>query len=242
MNPILEKIKKLLRMQRGGTPDEIATALRLAQELAQKHGIDLASVDPNEQTDSVPIGHVEQVLTSRLPAEAKFAAAILVNFFKVQIVIAQKYNVRTFSRVYVLNLVGTNWDCQVAQYVFIFLQRAFRSAWTNRQNRRLKNRYAFLNGMFLGLATKLERERTIPEGKGLIVLERGLQLRKDYVAKHWPNSKDKPLDEDDSDAFASRVAGIMAGKQTEIRSSLKGGAPAPARPSLPPPVGQMSLL
>jgi hypothetical protein len=37
MNTALEKIKKLLRMKRGGTQAEIETALALAQQIAAKH-------------------------------------------------------------------------------------------------------------------------------------------------------------------------------------------------------------
>jgi hypothetical protein len=43
----LDKIRKLLRMKRGGTAGEVENALRMAQELAAKHGIDLNTVDPD---------------------------------------------------------------------------------------------------------------------------------------------------------------------------------------------------
>ena len=49
---ILERLKKLLRMKRGGTPDEIATALRLAQQIADEHGINLDSLNPDEEGSS----------------------------------------------------------------------------------------------------------------------------------------------------------------------------------------------
>jgi len=49
IDPIVEKIKSSIRMKRGGTPDEIATALRLAQELAAKHGINIGDVNPDEE-------------------------------------------------------------------------------------------------------------------------------------------------------------------------------------------------
>lgn len=234
---ILDKIKKLLRMKRGGTPSEIETALALAAELAHKHGIDLASVNPDEQSESQRISHVSDILNSRMPAEARFAAAILVNFFNVEVVISKKMVTNGgffMERRYILNLIGTSWDCQVARYVFVFLQRAMRSAWNHRPNRRLKNRYAFLNGMFLGLADKLDRQKQVQSGSpGIVLISKAVQLRKDYLKQHWPNAEDSPLDKDDSDAMGSKLAGIRAGQDTDIRSGLNA-APQTAPLQLPP--------
>ncbi len=182
---IIEKIKKLLRMKRGGTAGEIENALAMAAELARKHGIDLASVNEDESTQN--IRHAEEALTSRLPREAKYAAAILVNFFNVNVVVKQqRHPRRPWDRQYVAVFVGTDWDREVARYVFVFLQKHFRNAWSQRENRRLKNRNAFLDGMFIGLAAKLETERNAnrPNEVGLMLIGRGLKLRADYVQAH----------------------------------------------------------
>jgi Protein of unknown function (DUF2786) len=227
-DPIVEKIKKLLRMKRGGSQGEIENALALAAELARKHGIDLASVDPDQESSAQRITHVEDVLKLRIPAEAKYAAAILVNFFSVAICIRSAVNRCFFKKPARMVIVGTAWDCDIARYVFIFLQRHFRHAWNRRENRRLKNREAFMHGMLLGLAAKLEAQQ--PKGEGLIL---AANARKDYLAKLIPNAKDQNLTTDDSDASAAKYAGIVAGRKTEIRSGLNK-TDAPQRPALPP--------
>ena len=227
----IDKIKKLLRMKRGGTQGEIENALAAAAKLAREHGIDLTGVNPDEP-DADRLTHAEEVLKTRLPLEARFAAAILVNFFNVQICVCKGWRYRVV-------FVGTAWDCEVARYIFIFLQRHFRYAWNHRENRRLKNREAFLNGMFLGLAYKLRQQQ--PQGEGLIL---ATTARKDYLAKLFPNAEDNPLPDQDSNADAAHRAGIQAGQNTEIRSGLNQPA-APARPQLPPStpiVGQLALL
>jgi hypothetical protein len=179
---------------------------------------------------------VEDVLKLRLPLEAKFAGAILVNFFNVAICFHTAVN-RWFLKIPgKITIVGTAWDCEVARYVFIFLQRHFRYSWNHRPNRRLKNREAFMHGMFLGLAAKLEAQQ--PETEGLVLSK---NARKDYLAKLVPTSKDQSLDANNSDAWAAKRAGIRAGSETEIRSGLNKAA-APARPALPPPVGQLALI
>ena len=226
---IIEKIKKLLRMKRGGTAGEIENALAMAAELARKHGIDLASVNPEEEAGAQRITHVQDVLKLRLPLEAKFAGAILVNFFNVAICIKRGTSLPFVKIPGRILFIGTAWDCEVARYVFVFLQRHFRYCWNHRENRRLKNREAFMHGMFLGLAAKLEEQQ--PQGEGLIL---AADARKQYLAKLVPNTKDQNLDMDTSDANAAKYAGMLAGRDTEIRSGLNKPA-APARPALPAP-------
>ena len=229
---IIEKIKKLLRMKRGGTAGEIENALAMAAELARKHGIDLGSVNPDEESKSETITHFSEVLKLRLPLEAKFAAAICVNFFNVQICHCPGGRVRDGNWINFYNhtmvFVGTAWDIEIARFVFFFLQRHFRASWNHRINRRLKNREAFLHGMFLGLAAKLEEARQKEVGTGLVLIGRAVQLRKDYLARLFPSAKDQSLDVDDSDAAAAKWAGVRAGRETEIHSGLnKPAAPAP---------------
>lgn len=239
----IEKIKKLLRMKRGGTPDEVATALALAAELARKHGVELGTVNPEETTESEQIGHVAEVLKSKLPLEAKLACAILVNFFNVQAVVYKRAHWVLRERICSVNFVGTQWDRDVAVYVFRFLQVHFRSCWNRRPNKRLRNRFAFLNGMFLGLATKLEQEkRAHTDEAALVFVGRALELRKQYVQKHWPRAEDVALEEDDSDAHASGLAGVRAGQNTNIRPAVGAPKPAAERRLLQPAAGQMNLL
>ncbi len=224
----IDKIKKLLRMKRGGTQGEIENALAAAAKIAREHGIDLAGVNPDEP-DADRLTHAEEVLKTRLPLEAKFAAAILVNYFNVQICVVKSYR-------YSVVFVGTAWDCEVARYIFIFLQRHFRYAWNHRENRRLKNRAAFLDGMYHGLSCKLDQQQ--PTGEGLVL---ATNARKEYLARLIPNAQDSPLPDYDAAADTARWAGVLAGKKTEIRSGLNQPA-APTRPQLPSGTGQIALL
>src|ERR1041384_1268025 len=83
---ILDKIRKLLRMKRGGTPDEVATALALAAELARKHGIALESVDPDAQP-AQPITHLDTKTSARIQWECKYAALVCQQFFNVHVLL-----------------------------------------------------------------------------------------------------------------------------------------------------------
>ena len=235
-------------MKRGGTPGEVENALAMAAKLAREHGIDLGQVNPDDETQKEEIlTHVTDLLKLRLPLEAKFAAAICVNFFRVQICFKNGLT-RWFIKVPgQITFVGTAWDIEVARYVFVFLQRHFRACWNHRTNRRLRNRQAFMHGMFLGLAAALEKAEAKPEGEGLVLISHALQRRKDYLAKLFPKATDKNINEDDSDALAARYAGILEGQKTQIHSAVnRAPKPQPAltapRPALQPPAGQFQLL
>lgn len=216
----MEKIRKLLRMKHGGTPDEVATALRLAKELAQKHGIELDKVDPDVENER-PIGHQDFVHGARVQWECIYAAQICDKFF----------NVRAFQAVneahtkYVMRFVGTGWDTQIAIYVYTFLCGHFRREWaTRKRKRRLRNRQAFMWGMYLGLAAKLrERQPEVVQEPGIVLLNRGLARCNAYIAARWELKSENI--QPDGKADRSRYAGYIAGQETEIRSGVKGSQP-----------------
>src|SRR5689334_10423072 len=125
----LDKIKKLLRMKRGGTQAEVETALNLARELAEKHGIDLEAVNPEEEEQQRPIGHESTEPSARLQFESIYASLICQKFFNVE-VFRQKSVPRFglfFRSSYTVRLtfIGTDWDRQIAIYVYHFLVRHF---------------------------------------------------------------------------------------------------------------------
>ena len=213
---ILDKIKKLLRMKRGGTPDEIATALRLAQELAAKHGIDLAGVNPDEERiRERPISHEDAVCGSRVSWESKYAGMIADQFFKVRVF----KSVNEARSKYVLRFVGEEWDRQIAIYVYRFLCGHFRREWATRRGR-CRNRQAFMWGMYLGLCQKLHDRQPQPQQAGIILADRALARRNQYVADNFGelgSTDAKP----DGDAAEARHRGWLAGRATEIRSGVK---------------------
>lgn len=216
MNPVIEKIKKLLRMKNGGTAAEIATALRLAQELAQKHNIDMGSIDP-DQYDDGKIAHEEIILGSRVQWECKYAALICVNFFHVNCL---------FHHLMLKNciaFIGTRKDIEISRYIYVFVVRSMRLLWKNKRSRS-RNRRAFLYGIFLGICSNLREQKTEHENKeGLIVINRGLRQRNDYMAKHFGATTDHDL-RPDTRAHHSIENGWRAGKDIAIRYGLNSPA------------------
>jgi hypothetical protein len=147
---VIEKIKKLLRMKRGGTVAEVETALNLARELATKHGIDIEGVNPDEETQQRPIGHEEALTAARIQWECKYAGLIAENFFNVS-VFTRRVRMKRWPFIGTgLTFVGTDWDRQIAIYVYKFLVGHFRREWNTKRGR-CRNRRAFMYGMYVGL-------------------------------------------------------------------------------------------
>ena len=239
---IIEKIKKLLRMKRGGTPGEIENALAAAAKLAREHDIDLENVNPDEKP-AQPIGHIDAVTAARLQWECKYAALICKQFFHVDVMIydCDAPGCRRW-RNFRIALIGTANDTQIAMYVYHFLVGHFRRQWNQRDGRRVRNRQSFFYGMYHGLCHKLDDERgdQTTNQNALIHIQLGVALRKKYTEEQWPNAgtiNTKP----DNNAATSQALGWVAGQETNIRPAVNGSA-APARPALPPPIGQLSLI
>lgn len=212
---IIEKIKKLLRMKRGGTPDEIATALRMAQELAAKHGIALHTVNPDEEAEK-PVTHEDEVLGSRMSWESKYASLVCKQFFNVSVF----KSVNAERTKYVLRFVGEEWDIQIAIYVYRFLCGHFRREWTTKRGR-CRNRQAFLYGMFVGLCSKLrERQPATVQQPGIIAVDRRLARRENYIKQHFGELDSKPV-APDGDASKAKWLGYVAGQATEIRPAVE---------------------
>ncbi len=218
----IEKIKKLLRMKRGGTPDEVATALRLAQELAEKHDIDLNGVNPDAEQER-PIHHADAVHGARVQWECSYAGMICDRFFHVSVF----QSVTEDRTKYCMRFVGTDWDTQIAIYVYHFLIGHFRREWKTRRGR-CRNRQAFMWGMYLGLSSKLRARMPLPvQTPGIIPVERQLARRKQYIQAHWGELKLEGA-APDGDADKALRRGYVAGQETEINSGVNGSAPKAA--------------
>jgi len=212
---IIDKIKKLLRMKRGGTAAEIETALQLAQELAAKHGIDIATINPDEETRRV--GDEDIHTSARLQWECKYSMLICEHFFNVSALVRRSDK---DYRKWCITIIGTSWDRQIASYVYAFLVGHFRREWSRRRGR-CRNRQAFMYGMFCGLTVKLKARipTNIEQSNALVILQNALAERKQYMSLHYSGTTTQD-GKPDHEAMESQRRGYIAGKETEINSGI----------------------
>jgi len=216
MDSAINKIKKLLRMRRGGTPAEVATALRLAQEIAAKNGIDLAGIDSNDDERRSTMGHQDTPTGAQRTYEQSLANQILEGWFEVNTIFVRDYNAQG-KLVCVLQIVGDESARRIAAYIYVFLVRAFRRSWRERADRRLRNRRAFLLGMYAGIVSQLpERKPREQEAGSALVQSRGA-----YIAKMYPDATTRKVNHDTTPS-PSGNAGFLVGLKTRIRLGVDG--------------------
>lgn len=215
---IIDQIKKLLRMKRGGTAAEVESALSIALKLASKYGIDINSVDPNDESKTDPITEENISILSRIQAERKYAAMIAQRFFNVRLLlISNILELTSFSKKSAIRFIGTKSDIEIAKYVYNFLVKHFQREWNTKRGR-LRNRESFMFGMYQGLYYKLyDQEPKTPATPGLVLFRDRLQK---YIDEKHPNIKSKSVDPK-SKADAALHRGFEAGQETNIRKAVK---------------------
>lgn len=209
--PIIEKIKKLLRLGRdkSATPAEAAVALQKAQDLAAEHGVDLGALPP-DQDGTGGMSHSTENSTKG-PAQVR-ASSLVKRHFNVETVFDSTGPKR------VIHFIGVETNCQIAAYVYIYVVRAANSAWKNRSNKRLRDRTAFISGFISAI------DRMMPEKfhqPGLVVaadryIEGVILAGKTGIKITGLKTPKKPLSEK---AFRD---GYIEGTGAGINNALRG--------------------
>lgn len=144
MNPIIEKIKKLLRLGKDSkaTPNEAAVAMAKAIKLAAENGIDLSSI-PTDDSGTGGMSHVTE--SSQQGPAHRLAAWLVKRHFSVATLFDSS------GKKPVIHFIGIDTNCQLASYCYTYLVRSSRTAWRKRENRRLRDRDSFLKGYFAAI-------------------------------------------------------------------------------------------
>ena len=224
-DPITERIKKLLRLaaDKRGNPHEAERALALAFELAEKHRVDVESLDLDEK--SAALIHEYFEVGFRYDRMKRGIFGLLQNYFHVSLVLCRPR----------MLVVGRQEDVMIARYVYAFLRRAgsdclaaYARAEKSRRRRMSTNKRAgFITGFIWGISAMLRKSReSIPlsdSASALVVVEEA--ARDAYIAAQvGPIQELKALpDRKNESAITS---GYVKGKAMQINQPLTGaGAP-----------------
>lgn len=150
MTPIIEKIRKILRLgnDHGATAAEAAAALAKAQALAAEYGISLTEIPAEDDSAS---GLTHGSLESQAGLPHKLASQLVRRHFGVA-TLFDPLGARPL-----IHIVGTPVQIELATYVYVYLVRVIRQAWQRRDNKRLRDREAFLRGFASAISKQLPR-------------------------------------------------------------------------------------
>lgn len=176
MDPIVEKIEKLLALATSSNEHEARLAAAKADELLIRHNLqEQFGADPRLRK------YVRETVknAARVPPEHGHVQSIIRAHFFVEMVTARFRNagVRQVSVQFVL--LGTPTNVTVAKHVYVFLCRAFRRLWAEyRKTRRARPsaRKAYWFGLAAGLHAQLTQQRRDTEAAAgaMIVQDTGL--------------------------------------------------------------------
>jgi len=226
---IIEKIKKLLRLSRSSNPHEAQLALQRALELARQHDVAVEALNPDAQAREKTVTHKDTDFSQRMSLEKRYAVKIVGAFFHVSPVFNEKIVRPVDGYPYVgkfVTFVGTAADVEIAVYVFNFLAYHFAYCWRKHRGR-LRNRHAFIDGMYLGLFQKLHEALPQPSEREAKGNELALQEHENYIASTIGKTEPTEPIRPDRVTVAAMNAGYLQGLQTNILTPLKDGKPAP---------------
>lgn len=217
MNPITEKIRKLLNLGRDGaaTPNEAALAMAKAQQLAAQHGISLTEIPADGDAGSW-LTHI--TTKSRRDLANRLAQNLVQTHFGVRCCF-QWNAVRS-----VIHIVGTRDQAEIATYVYIYLYRSLNRGWARRKNRRLRDRESFMSGFAYAISQQLPE--VFPQ-TGLVLstahyIETQL-IRPGMTVRESPPPKDRV-------SPAALLSGYRAGKSAGIRNAISAPSFQPELP------------
>lgn len=217
---VLEKIKKLLRLGQSSQPHEAAQAMRRAFELAQKHGVDVASLDLDERTERLV--HEYFKTGERLSLLRLRVLELVQTFFPVNLVLSRGHAV----------FIGRESDVAIAGYVLDFLvwagSRGLRDYCAEEKAHRRKmtprKRAGFTEGYIYGVAKQLTATKAqwqlSDSHAALVVAEAAARDR--HQAEIFPNTVERKAKKTETNQNALD-AGYRHGRSTQINQPLAGG-------------------
>lgn len=217
---IEEVIKALLRKttDNGATEEEANAALAKAEELARKHAIDLASINPDEQEIYLTKESVWE--GSRIQHERIAAISVCMAYFNVSCIRTRKW-VMGKGIVHSVDFVGTPIDISIASYVYSFLSREFGKRMSPKRVA-YEHRRAFAVGMVNVVLDKLHAQRKLHTNQeGLLVLDTMKNKRDEWIEKNT-NTTDAKVKKEELDARAY-YAGVAAAADIEINNGIAAG-------------------
>lgn len=178
---IIEKIQKLLSLANSDNENEAKIATTRANELLIKYNLSLQTVTDRQ------FEYIDQKITSTgltFKPHQKMISQILISYFFVRIVIGRVhigYSSGRWAKTgegkaqykKVISLVGTKENCQIATYIFSYLNDAFPKLWEQYKTKnkaKMSHRISYYTGLTQGLKLMLDQTKWKVENEtGLIV-------------------------------------------------------------------------
>lgn len=215
---ILERIEKLLALASSDNQNEAETAMATARRLMLKYNI-----EQRPPAAAYGFRHLGAP-TGRRMAWQRSLANLIAEFFFVEIIIIPVYRPLEGKMGSVVEACGSKTNLDVAEYAYVFLERAAQHLWQEHKRRSQiqsnADKQSYLLGVMTGFREKLARENQKAHKEGLVWV-RNPELE-DYFRRRHPRVRQivgaavRPKD--------SFFAGHAAGERLVLHRGIEHGA------------------
>ncbi|MBQ7651660.1 MAG: DUF2786 domain-containing protein [Victivallales bacterium] len=169
LDPMVDKIRKLLTLAEKGDEHEAEVAYAKAIEIMDKYGIDEGAIE-DEGFVTISVGKPSRTVSS----EDSFMLGFLTDFFSVKAICSYVKNLENGTEERIRMICGTPVHVKIASYVYDSIQSHIDLAWEkycaeNRINRKLVRRKRdFAMGVIISLRNKLNNNKQLSETRALV--------------------------------------------------------------------------
>ncbi len=169
-DPVLAKVRKLLKLGDSSNEHEARLAIRKAHSLLLKHNLSLLQASRPENYVLRQCGPVRK----RIDAQHMKVSNLLNEFFFVEVIWTHCYDTERDVRGRALALIGRPDAVRLAQHVFAFLYESLERLWKRHKRsqgiRRNRDRKSFRRGVLDGFQKQLGEQRQGDAERGLVWL------------------------------------------------------------------------
>jgi hypothetical protein len=222
---VLSKVAGLLALADSGNKHEAEAAMSAAQRLMLKYNLEQLSAAEAKGYRSLHLG----TPTGRVEESSRALAAILHEFFFVEVLWVSQW--RPFEARWgsVLEVCGTAENVELAQYVHGFLTQTAQRLWREHQRQHRissdRDRRKYVAGVMSGFYAKLKRERGQNQAQGLVWL--GDANLKAFFRRRYPKTRSTSYAT--SGANSAYSAGRKAGESIVLHKGVGSGASGAVR-------------
>ncbi len=177
---ILRLLKKILSLASSPNEHEAESAVKKARRLLLQYNLDVVQLDRERQFGSRCLGAVK----ARRSSFELWLAAILQDFFFVEVLWASTYEASADKSGTILQIYGTEANLEMASYAYDYLAGSLESLWRNYRKREgvgdNRERQRYFAGTLEGFYRKLEEQDAAIRGTQALVWKGDSRLRQYY--------------------------------------------------------------
>lgn len=212
---VLERVRKLLSLASSSNVHEAETAMNKANLLILKWNLKLSRESENKLFIHKHLGK-----PGRIDMIKRTLSQILRDFFFVEVLWVQSYDVKMQKRGSVMEICGSRENVDIAEYVYHFLSNISEMYWKDyKKKNKASKRMHYIYGLLLGFYEKLEFQNSHQATEHGLIWKGDPELKKYFNRRH---PRTRSVGSSSTRLHAESVEdGIETGKRVILSKGIK---------------------